>query len=338
MFHLSSFLVLIRMKNSVMASVSGMIGILAVRGQIDPLTVLYAMISAFLISSASFAINDVCDRRLDESSARLNPLTKGDISPNQAAAIAVSFSIAGFCAAILTKSWITYSLAGISALVGFVYSLYLKPSMPTIGNLATSYSFGITFVGGASVFGLPNLLATGAVFFMCAISMTANFSRELIKGIADCEGDGRWGIRTVAVTRGPRFAAGAALFVMMVAIGLTYVPFVLGIFRGSYVVVITLADILLVTLTASVYLSPTVETAIRVKKDLLNCMLIGLVAFLIGPHFEYYSIYAVPFEALAAVIFVVLLRKLSVKNLWSSFTVSFLQTTETNNARQHCSY
>jgi len=299
-----------------MASVSVIIGVLAVSNQIDPLTVVCAAISAFLISSASFAINDFCDRELDESSARPNPLSKGDVSATQAVAIAATFSIVGFFVSTLTNSWITISLAGTSALLGIAYSFYLKPYVATVGNLATSYSFGITFIYGASVFGLGKLLTISAVFFMFATSMTANFSRELIKGIADREGDSRWGIETVAVTRGPRSAAILALLVMIVTIGLTYVPLALGIFRSSYAVVITLTDILLALLAVSVYLKPTVETAIHAKNDLLAVMLIGLIAFLVGPHLEYYSIYAVPFEALAAAIFVLLLRTLSAQNLW----------------------
>ncbi len=306
-----------------MASVSVIIGVLAVSVEIGLLTVVFAAISAFLISGASFAINDFCDRELDESTARHNPLTKGDVSTSQALAVFVSFSIVGVSLSTLTNSWITASLAGTSALLGIAYSLVLKPYMATIGNLATSYSFGITFVYGASIFGPAAFLTVGAVFFMFAMSVTSNLSREIIKGIADREGDNRRGIRTVAVTRGSAFAAFVALAVMIVTVAITYVPLLLGTFRSSYAVVITLTDILLVLLAVSVYLRPMHETAVHVKNDLLAVMLIGLIAFLIGPHFEYYTIYAVPFEALAMAIFVLLLRKSSTQNLWFAHALRF---------------
>jgi 4-hydroxybenzoate polyprenyltransferase len=314
---LSGYLELIRIKNSVMSSIAVIIGALAVGGDIPVVRLVYAAISAFLIAGASFAINDLCDQELDASLDRSKPLTEGLVSSNEAAFLGISFTFAGFYISVLTNSLPTIFLAGVSALLAYAYSVYLKPYQATIGHLATSYSTGITYIYGWSVFGLGlKSLAFGAVFSMFAMSMTANFSRELIKGIADYTADSEWGIRTLAVTRGPKFASLAAFGAMIVAVTVSYVPLVLGIFRSSYLVVVTLADILFVLLTLLAYLEPTVDNAVRVKDDLLKVMLLGLFAFFLGPRFDYYSVYALPFEVLAIVAFIVMLSRTSLRSLW----------------------
>jgi 4-hydroxybenzoate polyprenyltransferase len=311
-----AYLKLIRVKNSVMTSIAVLVGALAVRGDILNANLIYAAVSAFLIAAASFVINDLCDRKLDKSSGRENPLNDGTVSPDQAATIALSFSLAAVAVSWLTDSPLTIFLAGFSAFLAFFYSVYLKPRHATIGHLATSYSTGITYIYGWSAFAPLSLATFGAVFFMFAISMTANFSRELIKIIVDFRGDSRWGIRTLAVTRGTKFAAKAALTAMALAVALSYLPALLGIFQTSYVVIVSFVDLLLIFSAVIVYLRPTTGTAVRVKDDVLMAMALGLIAFAVGPRFSFDSIVALPFEILAILAFFVLVIRRSGRTRW----------------------
>lgn len=312
---LSAFLRLIRVQNSIMASVAVVIGALVVRADIPFAKLSYAAFSAFLISASSFAINDLCDRDLDKSIGRPNPITNKRVTIDEAAFTAIVCSFFGIYVSTLAGSLITTFLALVSALLGYLYSIYLKPKRATIGHLATSYSTGITYVYGWSVFGFWSIVSFTTVFFMFALSMIANFSREIVKVMADCEGDAEWGIKTLAVTRGRKAAGLVALEVMVFGALFSYIPLILGIFHSSYYLVVTFVDILLILLVLVAYLEPTAEMAVRVKNDLLKVMALGLIAFLSGAYFEYYSMYALLLEAITIGVFVALFKSTALRYL-----------------------
>jgi len=294
-----------------MTSVAVVVGVLAVQDRIELLPVVYAAVSAFFIAAASFAINDLCDMELDASSGRPNPLTQGRLSSETAATLAISLAATGVFLSYLVNSVLTLVLAVTSAALAFGYSIFLKPKLPTMAHLATSYSTGITFVYGWSILEPPSMTMFVRVFFMFAIAGAANFSRELIKVIADYRGDSKWGIRTLAVTKGPKFASRMALGAMTIAVGISFVPALLVMFRSSYLVIVSLVDILLLLLAVEVYYRPTTDIAHRAKGNIMGVMGLGLFGFLVGPRFEYNSIYAVPFEIVTGVAFVVLLIRFS---------------------------
>jgi geranylgeranylglycerol-phosphate geranylgeranyltransferase len=298
-----------------MTSIAVLVGVLAVSFNIPLSKTLLATSAAFLIAGASFAVNDLADQGPDRDSARPNPIVDNRVTANQAAVIAIAFSLTGFVISWLTNSPITIILAAISGLLAYIYSAYLKPYHSTIGHLATSYSTGITFVFGWSIFNGQNLVTFSMVFIMFAVTMTANVSRELIKTIADKEGDSKWGIRTLAVTKGEKFAARTALVLIAVAILLSYLPAVTGLFGSAYLLPVTLTNILLFCLAVTVCLDPSASVASHVKNDILYAMSIGILAFLVGPHFDYAAPIAIGFEILSVIAFVAVASRSPVRNL-----------------------
>ncbi len=309
MVAISDYLKLIRLKNSIMTSIAVLVGALAVTDQIAIPIVAYAALSAFLIAAASFCINNVCDQELDKSSGKPNPVSLRKISSDRAAGIAIIFSFLGVYLSLLSGSIITFILATISAGLAFAYSVYLKPKYANVGHLATSYSTGITYVYGWSVFGLTAFTAFSLVFLMFAITLTANFSRELIKVVADREGDLRWGIRTLAVVRDSKYAGKVAFVTMILAVFISAVPAFLGLYRSSYLVIVSFADFVLLLFGLTVYLRPTEQVANKMKNSVLWGMFIGLLAFIGATRFDYNSPGGFLLEGLSFGIFVLLLIK-----------------------------
>lgn len=304
------YLDLIRLPNSIMAAIAVLVGALAVNpsAPIVPLTL--AAVSAFMISGSSFAINDLCDKELDKSTGHEGrPLVSGSVTDDEAAFIGITLSFGGLYLSIFTDSPLTMGLALCSTIIAYAYSLYLKPYAAVIGHFATSYSVGVTFLYGWSTFGLSSLATFSAVFLMFSVAFIANLSREVVKSVDDYRGDSIWGIRTVAVKRGQAFASTVALVIIVIAIVVSYIPFILGVFLSSYLAVVTLANVLLIFQVYSFFKNPSSEFAHSVKNDMLKAMALAIVAFVIGPRFEFYSVYAMPLEIISLLFFIALFYK-----------------------------
>ena len=288
-------------------------------GEIPYPKLAYAATAAFLIAAASFTINDLCDQELDEMTGRKNPITKGRISPDFAAALALSRLRR--CLHIVPCRFIAYSLLGwIQRLYGLLL-LCIPQTNPrdlwsSCYKLFNRHNLHLRLVHFQL---LVSYDICGSVLYVCHFTYR-EFLRELVKVIVDREGDSEWGIRTLAVKKGPKFAALVALVVMVGAVALSYLPVMFALYRSSYLFIVTLANVLLIITVALVYMQPTSEMASEAKKDMLITMGLGLIAFLVGPHFEYYSLSALPFEVLALGLFGFLLaRIISHKTHWPLF-------------------
>jgi geranylgeranylglycerol-phosphate geranylgeranyltransferase len=110
----------------------------------------------------------------------------------------------------------------------------------------------------------------------------SNLGREVVKGIADVEGDRSKNLRTVALTRGEKAAAALGASLVIAAVLLSPMPYLLGALGWAYLPVVLVADIGFVYSSVSVVRDPSPRNARRVKNQYLLWMLVALLAFLLG--------------------------------------------------------
>jgi len=237
----------------------------------------FGFITAFTLTGASMAINDYYDREIDAVNEPSRPIPSGLISPLESIVISVALVIVGLASAILTSP-LCLLLATVSWVISVVYSKSGKRTgLP--GNMMVSACVSIPLIYGsicAGKFIEPRI----AIFAILAF--LANTGREIIKGIADMEGDRIKGIRTLATSRGPKKAAQAALTFFTIAVAISPLPIALKLVNMYFIPPLLIADVGFLASAISVARNATRENSKKAKKEILVWMLISIIAFLIG--------------------------------------------------------
>jgi geranylgeranylglycerol-phosphate geranylgeranyltransferase len=119
---------------------------------------------------------------------------------------------------------------------------------------------------------------------MAFTSFFSGVGREVVKGMADVEGDEKRGVNSVARRNGPRVASslGAAFFVL--AVIASWTPLALGLANRFYTYGVIVPDAVFAYLAASIVSRHDPANAHRVKQIALAGMAIGLVVFVGGAY------------------------------------------------------
>ncbi len=179
------------------------------------LSVFAAALATLLVTGAANAWNDYLDIEIDKINQPQRALPSGMISPR--AAVLFSFSLnalALFIAALINLP--AFLIILFFSVLLYIYSWRLKSTV-LLGNLTIALVTGMTVILGGVAVG--NVWPTLWLSVIISISI---FSREVLKTIADYEGDQNQQVRTVATVWGKRAArlifyvsAGAAVIAMM---------------------------------------------------------------------------------------------------------------------------
>jgi len=272
------FAALIRVPNSALmgvavlagAAVAGGFGALAA----SPAKATLGFATAFLLTAASMVLNDLYDIDIDRVNAPHRPLPSGRVSAREARALFAALSAAGL-AASLAISATCFLIALSSWVLSTAYNVRLKRTgLP--GNAVVSYNVAVPLPFGAAVAGSLSLKV--ALFF--AMVFLSCIGREVAKGIADVEGDRMAGVRTVAVTMGPRAAAAVSSIAIAAAVALSPLPYALGLAGPAYLALVLTAAAVFAYSVALLLADPSRETALRAKSAMLAAMALGLAAFL----------------------------------------------------------
>ncbi len=197
------------------------------------LNVILAVIATFLASAAANAWNDYLDIEIDRINQPKRPLPAGKISPR--AALIFSFSLTGLALLIAAFiSWPAFLVALVTAVALYVYSWKLKSTV-LMGNatIATVSAVSAIFGGVAAGNVRPSL-------WLALIIFVTIMGREVLKTLADYEGDLRGQCRTVATVWGLR----RARIIFYILAGLTLImmllPSILRIYKPIYAVIVIL--------------------------------------------------------------------------------------------------
>lgn len=204
-----------------------------VAGTGEWLNVILAVIATFLASAAANAWNDYLDIEIDRINQPKRPLPAGKISPR--AALIFSFSLTGLALLIAAFiSWPAFLVALVTAVALYVYSWKLKSTV-LMGNatIATVSAVSAIFGGVAAGNVRPSL-------WLALIIFVTIMGREVLKTLADYEGDLRGQCRTVATVWGLR----RARIIFYILAGLTLImmllPSILRIYKPIYAVIVIL--------------------------------------------------------------------------------------------------
>ena len=237
-----AYIQLLRPKNSIMAVLSVII-VALVASELEPniitsTNVVVASLVVFLFTGAGNTLNDYLDSDIDRLNHPERPIPSGNVCPRNAAV----FSCLLFAVAVALGLWLSVScmlLILLNLAIMLSYEFRTK-AMGLSGNLMISWLTASLFLfGGLAVLGqFPGIMRP--VFFMFMLSFFATLGREIAKDIQDMGGD--LGRKTLPMWIGPAKAGRAASFAFIIAVGLSPMPYLFGIFGFYYVMAVLLAD------------------------------------------------------------------------------------------------
>ena len=266
---------LIRVKNCLIASLGAAIaGLIASNFNIHMLDrILLASLVVFLICGFGNVINDIYDVDIDRINKPHRPLPSGRVSLKGAKVLAWILAISGLLLSLF--NWICFVIALLNTFILYLYARLFKRDK-RIGNLLVAYLTGSVFLfGGASV---GNILIT-FILFLCALLTT--WAREVVKDFEDMEGDRERGVISLPIKYGKR-ALYLALGLLILAVILSPLPYLMGIFSYLYLLGIALCDVLLLHSIVKLLRNPTREEAERCAREIKMIISFILIAFILG--------------------------------------------------------
>lgn len=236
-------------------------------------------LTGFFICAYSMSINDIYDLEVDRVNRPQRPIPSGRVSTQAAFRLSLLVLVAGIATSVLTLSPLAVVIATLYAFLSWLYNSRAKQTgLP--GNLIIASSLAIPFIYGGVV--SEGSLTRSLLLMMAFTSFFSGVGREVVKAMADIEGDAKRGISSVARSKGLRPAAsvGAAFFVL--AVVTSWVPLVLGVANSFYAYGVVVPDLIFTYLAASILVKHDPANAHRVKRVALAGMAVGLVVFVGG--------------------------------------------------------
>lgn len=240
-------------------------------------TLSLTIIIVMLLTAASNSLNDALDHEIDLINRPDRPIPSNHVSIKGALFISLILFLIG--AALCLQ------LSGLAIVVGIflaipliiIYCTSLK-SRYLIGNIAVSLVLGMTFLfvgashGNISPMVVPMCLAFGLTLL-----------RELVKDIADIEGDQFLGLRTFPILFGINWAI-RIIISLCVLIGLgSLIPYFIGIYGPGYIISLFIGVELPLMIIIFVFLkNPSISSAIYSARILKFSTLMGLLSIYLG--------------------------------------------------------
>jgi geranylgeranylglycerol-phosphate geranylgeranyltransferase len=242
--------------------------------------IMFGFVTGFTLTATSMAINDYYDRYIDAVNEPNRPIPSGQVKPKEALVFAFFLTAIGLVSAYLTN------LTSISCFVIAVIAWCVFAAYTTIGkrtglpgNFLVSVCVGIPFVYGNYI--VANAIALNVLIFVSMVFLS-NTGREITKGIVDVKGDKERNVRTLAILFGEKTAAFSAAVFYVLAVTLTPAPWLLGIVSVWFIPLVVVTDLGLVASSYVLIRDHSRESARRVKRIVMVCFLIGLLAFMAG--------------------------------------------------------
>jgi len=271
-------MLLTRPVNSIMVGFAVIVGIsVSAPNQLLSVPALLGFLTGFLISSYSMIVNDWYDLEVDRINSPDRPLASGRIHPRTAAVFAGIMLTLGLISSILI-GLDTFIIASIFAAIAWIYNYRGKKQM-LLGNMMVAASVAIPYIyGGATV----GMIDDRLLWFLALTSFLAATGREIIKTIADVDGDAARQVKSIARVYGSRIAAYAGAFFFLGAVGSTVIPILVGEVGIVFTVLILIPDILFIYAAVRIIMDYSKLKALQIKKLALIGMIIGMVIFIIG--------------------------------------------------------
>ncbi|MFQ6615720.1 MAG: geranylgeranylglycerol-phosphate geranylgeranyltransferase [Fidelibacterota bacterium] len=274
---LISLLVLFRPLNLLLATLTVLVSAAVLDALNQTGSILKAVLTVVTLNAAANAFNDVRDLETDRINRTRRPLPRGTVSPGTALGSSVVLFLTGAAVSVfLPPSAFVIALFGAIPLM-VAYSMWFK-GWPLVGNITIAVILGLTFIFSGAALGKPLGMLVPAL-----LAFGFTLIRELIKDMADLEGDRLAGLRTFPVRFGlvPSVRL-AVVFICILCLG-ALVPYWVGIYGYGYLTVLVFGiEIPLLFIVFLLMKSSAVGTC-RVSSQILKgCIFAGLLAVYLG--------------------------------------------------------
>ncbi|MCI0404485.1 MAG: geranylgeranylglycerol-phosphate geranylgeranyltransferase [candidate division Zixibacteria bacterium] len=273
-----------RVWNGALVAASVLIGaFFAAGGESQPIAwinsgVYLGCLSAFLIATGAYALNDFFDWKIDKINKPTRPLPAGELSGPAASFFGFLSVLTGivFAYFINPKSFFA---AFISGLLVVQYAMIFKRVM-IIGHVVTAFlsSFGFLFgawASGYSGFRLP--------LYAFVFGFLFHLGREFLKGAEDREADLQQGAKTLAVLTSAKLSVQIAALILTLLAAVAWLPFFTEGFNWIYLVLVILGiDLVLFFSLYRALSNPVPAVLCRVNRYLKFSMAAGLLALWLG--------------------------------------------------------
>ena len=240
-------------------------------------TLILSVIVIICYNGAANAFNDYIDHEIDKINRPFRPISLGFVNRRTALFLSVIlFCIGSITALELNKTAQIISIYYAMPLM-IIYSWFLK-GIPLIGNITISTILGMTFLGSGAAFDSIDLMIVPA-----ALAFGLTMVREVVKDVADMDGDRLVGLRTYPI----HFCLDNTkklLVALSVIVGVgSFIPFLTGFYGIGYgVLLILTVEIPLGVVVVSVLNNPGISISARSARLLKFSTLGGLIAIYVG--------------------------------------------------------
>ncbi|GIR56677.1 MAG: digeranylgeranylglyceryl phosphate synthase [Candidatus Neomarinimicrobiota bacterium] len=230
-----------------------------------------------LYTAASNALNDALDYEIDLINKPERPIPLGYVSIK--GALFISFLLFAFGVALCLQ------LPDMAIVIGVFISLPLMVTYSTslkgkylIGNLVVSFLLGASFlfVGASHEMTSPMLIP-----MLLAFGLT--FLREIIKDVADIEGDLSLGLKTYPIISGVDSYRRIIISLCLLVGLFSLVPYLIGIYGPGYLLLLMIGvEIPLLIIMFIFFKNPSISSAIFSARLLKFSTLMGLLSIYCG--------------------------------------------------------
>lgn len=274
------YLDLIRPVNCVMIGFAVIVGAFVSRPPSVPWAQLaLGFLTGFFVCAYSMAVNDIYDLEVDRVNRPDRPIPRRRVSTGGASRLSYVMLGAGVASSLASLNPLAVVIAVVYALLSWAYNGRAKQT-GIAGNLIVASSLAIPFIYGGAISG--GSIGGSLLLMMALTAFFSGVGREVVKAMADVEGDARRNVSSVARSRGLGTAAsvGAAFFVL--AVLTSWVPLFTGLANQVYAFGVVVPDVIFVYLAVTIVARHEPSSAYRVKRIALAGMTVGLLVFIGG--------------------------------------------------------
>ena len=198
---MKTYFEIIRPFNTIFVALTILFGAFFHSSSISIYPIIYAILSAVLISAGGYVINDFYDLGIDRINKPKRVLPSGRMASETAYYYSIILFISGIIFGFLTQQIGCIFLSVINSILMYLYAKILKKKF-IIGNLVVAYAAASSFIFGAiSNSNLKNTIIVSLIAFFYTLI------REIIKDMEDVDGDKEEHSTTLPIILGKKTAA-----------------------------------------------------------------------------------------------------------------------------------
>ena len=240
-------------------------------------TLFFVVLAVVCFTGGANSLNDFIDYKADFINRPNRPIPSGNVRRDSAKYISIFLFTLGALFCLRLPNLSIFIGIFLSMPILLFYTNHFK-GLPILGNVVVAFIIGLSFIFCGSAFGsidkmwIPSFLAFGLTFL-----------RELVKDIADVEGDKFLGLTTYPIIAGESKSIRLVIVITIIIGFSSFIPFHIGYYNYWYGILLILGvEIPLGVLVVFMLNNPSIRN-IKYCADLLKfSTIVGLIAIYFG--------------------------------------------------------